>query len=48
MKKRIIKLSVIALCVAILGSAMTSCRIFFDEENNFVGLNNIIMAIYGE
>lgn len=48
MKRRLVKLSAIALCLAMLGSFMTSCGIFFDEENNFVGLNNIIEFIYGE
>ena len=48
MKRKLVKLSVIAICLAMLGSFMTSCGVFFDEENNFVGLHNIITAIYGE
>ena len=48
MKKRFIKLFAVGLSIAVLGGLMTSCGVFFDEENNFVGLNNVIEFIYGE
>ena len=48
MKTRFLKLGVAAVCTAVIAVSLTSCGIFFDEENNFVGLNNILELIYGD
>ena len=48
MKGIIVKLIGAAICLVMLCASMTSCGIFFDEENNFVGFNNIIEFIFEE
>lgn len=48
MKRIAVKICAISVCLAVLCTAMTSCGIFFDDENNFVGLHNIIAAVCGE
>lgn len=48
MKARLLKLSAVVLCVILASMSLTSCGVFLDEENNFVGLNNIIELIYGD
>ena len=45
MTKKIIALS---LALLLLCPMLCSCGLFFDEEGNFVGLNNIIEAIVGK
>ena len=48
MKERLLKLCAVAMCILLMAVSMTSCGIFFDDENNFVGLGNILELIYGE
>ena len=48
MKERVFKLCAVAMCILLMAVSMTSCGIFFDDENNFVGLSNILELIYGE
>ena len=48
MKERLLKLCAVAMCILLMAVSMTSCGIFFDDENNFVGLSNILELIYGE
>ena len=48
MKARLLKMGAVAICIVFMAVSMTSCGIFFDDENNFVGLNNIFEFIYGE
>lgn len=46
--KKSIRIIIAASLSAVSALSMTSCSLFFGEEGNFVGLNNIISAIYGE
>lgn len=42
MKNVFLRAIVAAICVAALGVSMTSCGIFFDDEDNFIGLDKIL------
>ena len=43
-----IKIIIAAALSTVIALSMTSCSLFFNEEGDFVGLSNIISAIYGE
>lgn len=48
MKNNYLKLLTAVLCLVMICSSLSSCGVFFDEENNFVGFDKIITRIYGE
>lgn len=48
MKNVFLRAIVAAVCIAALGVSMTSCGIFLDDEDNFVGLENVLDFMYGE